>query len=77
MITTRDRVIGFFLRSPDEEMTRLDMHARWGGGLGTIWDVLQTMRADGLLEARPVSSKKNELVYRPTPLLLSLGDGTK
>lgn len=76
MITLRDRVIGFFLRCPDEELTRTDMMERWSIDQSSAWSALRTLQNDGLLAARPVSPKTRELIYTPTPALLALGDAS-
>lgn len=75
MITTRDRVIGFFLRAPEEELTRQDIRVRWAVGDTGARDALNRMRADGLLN---VERRANgQFVYTPTPLLLSLGNASR
>jgi DNA-binding IclR family transcriptional regulator len=71
VITLRDQVIGFFLRSPEEALTRCDIVARWDVNAGTARDSLQTLLGDGLLR-RELAGR--EYVYTPTPTLLALGD---
>ena len=73
MITIRDRVVGFFLRSPDEELTRADIGVRWGVSVHTAHDAIHTMLRDGLLARKRI---RYTWVYSPTPLLLALGDAT-
>ena len=76
MITLRDRVIGFFLRCPGEELTRADMMERWSIDRSSAWASLRTLQHDGLLQAhcKAPKSRSRELTYTPTPALLALGD---
>lgn len=74
MITTRDRIVGFFLRAPEEELTRQDMCERWDLNDHAVWDATNRMRADGLLS---IVRRGRKYIYTPTPLLLSLGDAVR
>jgi DNA-binding IclR family transcriptional regulator len=73
VITNRDRVIGYFLRNPDEALTNHDMVAKWGAHKDTIHQCLLRLQASGLL-ARKREKGTSGFVYTPTAALLALGD---
>jgi len=49
-MTLRQKIIAYFEQNPDEEMTRADMHTKFGGSIKTLDIHLSALKKLGYLE---------------------------
>jgi len=56
-MTLRQRIIAYFEENPDEELTRADMHAKFGGSIKTLDIHLCALKKSGYLE-KPIVYRK-------------------
>lgn len=52
-LTLKQKIIDYFAENPDEELTRADMIAKFGGSMKTLELHLKFLRSNGFLESSP------------------------
>ena len=49
-LNLRQKIIAYFEENPDEELTRIDMHLKFGGSIKTLDIHLSSLKKSGYLE---------------------------
>lgn len=55
----KDKIVAYFEANPDEELTRADMHAKFGGSIKTLDIHLCALKKSGYLDKPIVYRKAN------------------